>query len=84
MTAFADTTAAGGGLWSYGTTAGGTQVYSNYLHPLRYHHSSTVNYWGESSCHEATRTHWSRDSQRADPAAGHTDNAYWGLDHCGS
>lgn len=82
--AFATTTSAGGGIWSYGFDGKGTQVYSNYLHPTRYHHSSTINYWSEYSCHEAARTKWARTSERADPKKGHRDYAYWGLGHCGS
>lgn len=80
--AFATVTPAGGGTWSYGITASGTVVYSNYIHPSVTHRASTINYWGEYSCHDNTKGKWANDSQRADPIRGHVDHAYWAKTSC--
>lgn len=80
--AFAVTVPAGGGTWSYGTTGNGTSVYSNYHHPSVFHKASTINYWGEHSCSQASARYWARTSQRANPDWGAVDHSYWGKGGC--
>ncbi|MDO5066610.1 MAG: lactococcin 972 family bacteriocin [Propionibacteriaceae bacterium] len=68
----------GGGTWSYGVTyRNGEQatVYSHYYHKKVFHRASTVNGYGEYSCHatRAGQTAWA--SQRAHP--GKVDRSYW-------
>jgi lactococcin 972 family bacteriocin len=75
--AFATVTNVGGGTWNYGTSYGfpsTTHVWSNYVHPTRYH-SSTAICGSNNVKHYADATVWSNSSTQCNVLQ--SNAAYW-------